>query len=153
MYQQNNKYIGEEFDPSQPSYVLIYVNGNTFYGWVMGQKLSTDGFRWMEPSELHSDRISQLAQDAGKGYLLEVDVSYPGDLHDSCNDLPFMPERMVINGVTKLVPNLYDKEKYVTHIVALDQALKHGLILEKEKKPRRAMMMEEYECMKAETRR
>ena len=119
----------------------------------MGQKLSTVGFRWMEPSELHSDHISQLAQDARKGYLMEVDVSYPGDLHDSCNDLPFMPERMVINGVTKLVPNLYDKEKYVIHIVTLDQALKHGLILEKEKKPRRAMMMKEYECMKAETRR
>ena len=58
-------------------------------------------------------------------------MSYPGDLHDSHNDLPFMPERMVINGVTKLNPNLYDKDKYVIHIATLDQALKHRLILEK----------------------
>ena len=38
---------------------------------------------------------------------------------------------MKINGVEKLVPNLYDKKSYVIHIWALDQALKHGLILER----------------------
>ena len=32
------------------------------------------------------------------------------------NDLPFMPEKMKINKVEKLVPNLNDKEKYVVHI-------------------------------------
>ena len=30
-----------------------------------------------------------------------------------------------------MVPNLFDKKKYVIHIRALDQALKHGLVLEK----------------------
>ena len=38
---------------------------------------------------------------------------------------------MKINKVEKLVPNLYDKKNYVIHIRASDQALKHGLILEK----------------------
>ena len=42
-----------------------------------------------------------------------------------------MCERLKINKVEKLVPNLYDKSKYVIHIRALDQALSHGLILEK----------------------
>ena len=41
-----------------------------------------------------------------------------------------MCERMVIGGVEKLVPNLYHKKRYVIHIKALDQALKHGLVLE-----------------------
>ena len=58
-------------------------------------------------------------------------VKYPKELHDSHNDLPFMCERLKINKVEKLVPNLYDKSKYVIHIRALDQALSHGLILEK----------------------
>ena len=31
----------------------------------------------------------------------------------------------------KLVPNLKDKKRYVLHIKALDQALKHGLRLKK----------------------
>ena len=47
------------------------------------------------------------------------------------NDLPFMCEKMKINKVEKLVSNLYDKKKYVIYIRALDQGLKHGLILEK----------------------
>ena len=42
-----------------------------------------------------------------------------------------MCEKMKINGVEKLVPNLRDKKNYVVHIKALNQALKHGLILEK----------------------
>ena len=38
---------------------------------------------------------------------------------------------MEINRVEKLVPNLYNKKNYVIHIQALDQALSHGLILER----------------------
>ena len=64
-----------------------------------------------------------------RGISSRVDVRYPRKLHDSHNDLPFMCERMKINGVEKLIPNLYDKKRYVIHIRALDQALRHGLVL------------------------
>ena len=59
--------------------------------------------------------MSELATRTNKGYILEVDVSYPKDLHDSHNDLPFMCERMEINGVEKLVPNLRDKKLRYPH--------------------------------------
>ena len=65
------------------------------------------------------------------GYLLEVDVAYPKELHHYHNDLPFMSSKMKINGVEKLVPNLYYKCKYVIHINALKQAIDHGLVLER----------------------
>ena len=42
-----------------------------------------------------------------------------------------MCEKMKINKVEKLVPNLYNKKNYVIHIRTLDQAPKHGLVLEK----------------------
>ena len=38
---------------------------------------------------------------------------------------------MKISGVEKLIPNLYDKKRCVIHIRVLDQALKHGLVLER----------------------
>ena len=63
------------------------------------------------------------------GYVLEVDVKYPKELHDHHNDLPFMCEKIRVNGVEKLVPNLHDKKKYVIHVKALKQALHHGLVL------------------------
>ena len=65
------------------------------------------------------------------GYLLEVDVKYPRELHDLHNDIPFMCDKMKVGGVEKLIPNLYDKKKYIIHIRALKQAKDHGLILEK----------------------
>ena len=80
---------------------------------------------------IEQSKISQLAKRKSKGYILDVDVRYPKELHDSHNDLPFMCERMKINGVEKLIPNLYDKKRYVIHIRALDQASKHGLVLER----------------------
>ena len=75
--------------------------------------------------------VNELAKREDRGYLLEVDVAYPRKLHDYHNDLPFMHTKMKINGVEKLVPNLYYKRKYVIHIKALKQAIDHGLGLEK----------------------
>ena len=94
----------------------------------MSQPLPTRGFHWVD---FKPDEIGELVNNNEKGYLIEVDVAYPRELHDYHNDLPFMCERMVINGVEKLVPNLYYKKKYVIHIRALDQTLKHGLVLER----------------------
>ena len=65
------------------------------------------------------------------GYLFVVDVEYPKNLHKLHSDLPFLPERMKINKCDKLVCNLNDKENYPVHILALKQALNHGLELKK----------------------
>ena len=45
------------------------------------------------------------------------------------SDLPFLPDRMKVNKVKKLVCNVTDKENYSIHIFALKQALNHGLKL------------------------
>ena len=94
----------------------------------MSEPLPTGRFRWadIKPNEVH-----KLTKYEEKGYLLEVDVSYLRDLHDSHNNLPFMCECMDINSVEKLVPHLCDKKGYIIHIQALNQALAHGLILDR----------------------
>ena len=92
----------------------------------MSQPLPTGGFKWVD---VNPNEISELATRTDKGYVLDVDVSYPKDLHDSHNDLQFMCEIMEINGVEKLVPNLRDKKNYVIHIQALNQALQHEIEL------------------------
>ena len=128
----NNPYMGYEYDRSKPSEYLQYLDANNLYGWTMSQPLPTGEFRWVEVRKDWSpkDVINSLV-NTDHGYLLEVDVNYPKELHDYHNDLPFMCEKIKINGVEKLVPNLYDKKKYVIHIKALQQALSHSLVLEK----------------------
>ena len=126
----NNKYIGDRFDPAKDSSYLQYLDENSLYSWAMSQPLPTGEFNWVDPSQLASEKVNSYANCDKEGYLLEVDVKYPKELHDLHNDLPFMCEKMKINGVEKLVPILYNKRNYIIHIRALDQTLKHGLILE-----------------------
>ena len=128
----NNPYMGSQYDSSKPIEYLQYLDANNLYSWAMSQPLPTGGFRWIEVrGDLNPRDVINLMAKTDRGYLLEVDVNYPKELHDYHNDLPFMCEKIKINGVEKLVPNLYNKRKYAIHIKALHQALKHGLVLEK----------------------
>ena len=61
-------------------------------------------------SKIDKDFIKNYDEDSDKGYILEVDIEYPRELHDVHSDLPFLPERMKIYKCTKLVCNLYDKK-------------------------------------------
>ena len=124
----NNKYMGDKFDPNEDTTYLQYLDANNLYGWAMSQPLPKRGFKW---TYVNPNEISELASRTDKGYVLEVNVSYPKELHNQHNDLPFMCERMEINGVEKLVPNLRDKKNYVIHIQALNQALQHRLRLDR----------------------
>ena len=60
------------------------------------------------------------------GYLLEVDIAYPENLHESHRYLPFLPVRK-----DKLLTTLEDKQNYIVTITTLKQALDHGLSLQK----------------------
>ena len=129
-----------EYDPLRPTNYLQYLEANNLYGWAMSQTLPTGEFKWVDIENLKQearelkktiDMTVKNSNNRGVGYVLEVDVKYPRELHDLHNDLPFMCEKIRVNGVEKLVPNLHGKKKYVIHVKALKQALDHGLVLER----------------------
>ena len=127
----NNKYMNDLYNPDEESLYLQYLDVNSLYGWAMVQKLPTNGFLWKEAEDFTPEIIDELVKKDKGGYLLEVDVEYPKELHQNHNELPFLMERMKIGKVEKLVPNLKDKKGYVVHIKTLNQALNHGLKLKK----------------------
>ena len=107
---------------------------------------------WFDPDmRAVSDHIRSIPIDAERGYLLEVDLDYPTEIHDDHNDLPFCPESKVppqpsefmrqqfsefgnARGAfktPKLIMDLCDKKNYVIHYRLLQLALKHGLALRK----------------------
>ena len=43
----NNKYMNN-CDKNIKSSYLMYLDANNLYGWVMSQKLSANGFKWVE---------------------------------------------------------------------------------------------------------
>ena len=162
----NNKYMGSDYDKNKASSYINYLDANNLYGLSMIQKLPYRSLKW-------DDKITEddiINYDNGRtGYILEVDLEYPKELHDLHNDYPLAPEVMnvksnmlsekqveiykLINGskepkdekTKKLILNLNDKSKYVVHIRTLQFFLKRGLKL---KKIHRAIKFEQKEILK-----
>ena len=117
----NNKYMVESFIDTMISTYIMYLDANSLYGWAMSKPLPTHGFKWMKVDELETWELHSC--------ILEVDLECPKNLHDLYNDYPPAPEQIVVNKVSKLIPNLGDKKKYVLHYENLKQYLKLGLKL------------------------
>ena len=66
-----------------------------------------------DTSQVNEDFIKNYDEESDEGYFLEIDVQYLEKLHELHNDLPFLPEKMKIKIVEKLVANLHDKTEYV----------------------------------------
>ena len=127
----NNKYM-KDYDKKKKSSYIQYLDANNLYGKAMSEKLPVRGFRWMDDiSKIDEDFVKDYDKNNNKGYILDVDIDYPNKLQNLHSDLPFLPERMVINNTKKLVCNLNDKKNYTVHITVLKQALDHGLKLRK----------------------
>ena len=127
----NNKYMKDLYNPDEKSIHLQYLGANNLYGLAIVENLPTHRFLWKKIEDFTPEKIDELAKKDKQGYILEVDVEYSKELNENHNELPFLTERMKIGREEKLVPNLKDKKRYVVHIKALDQALKHGLKLKK----------------------
>ena len=121
----NNKYM-KDFDESKPSSHIMYLDANNLYGWAMSEKMPYKDFKWVDGIPLE-----KMLLDEDLGYVLEVDLEYPDELHNLHNDYPLAPEPMKINKVNKLTPNLNNKTKYVLHHRNLKLYLSLGMKLTK----------------------
>ena len=127
----NNKYMNNCDEDKELSY-LVYVDANNLYGWSMCKKLPVSDFKYIDDISIFTEEfIKNYDEDSDKGYIFVVDVEHPRNLHKLHGDLLFLPERMKVGNCTKLACNLQDKENYPVHILALKQALNHGLKLSK----------------------
>ena len=81
-------------------------------------------FKWVEDISKFDESCNE---ESGERYPVEVNIQYLEYLHNIQNDLPFLPERIKIEKVEKLVANLYDKTEHAIHIKNLNRTLNHGL--------------------------
>ena len=79
--------------------------------------------------------LNSVSENGPTGYILEVDLEYPDELHVLHNDYPLAPEKLAIpydilsdyckkiadeygikvGNIMKLIPDLGDKTNYVLH--------------------------------------
>jgi hypothetical protein len=127
-----NKYLNNE-SPDLPSNYLIYFDINNLYGWSMSQYIPYKDFKWLNSDEIRvlKSKILETKKSDDVGYILEVDIEYPNEIHEKHSDFPFLPEKKKPpkGKFEKLLNTLENKSNYVCHIQTLKQALKNGLKL------------------------
>ena len=122
----------KDYDKNKELSYLKYWDVNNLYDWAMSQKLPVNNIKWVEDiSEFDESFIKSYNEESDEAYLLEKDIQYLEKLHKLHDDLPFLPERMKIEKVEKLVANLNDQAEHVIQIRNLKQALNHGVVLKK----------------------
>ena len=94
--------------------------------------LPTIGFKWIDPEKFD---LNIYTSNSSKICILEVNYEYRKELRELLNDYPLAPDKIEINremlpkyqlkiadlynipigNVKKIVPNLFDKGKYMIH--------------------------------------
>ena len=145
----NNKYM-KDYNPDLKSSFIMYLDANNLYGWAMSQPLPVGEYKWENAEDFSEERIMNLKHDVKKGYMFEVDLDCPEELHEYFNDYPLAPESRLgqfsptmiekynivhgkdpISTVPKLIPNLNHKTNYVLHFRNLQLYISLGMKLKK----------------------
>ena len=146
----NNPYL-PDYDATKDTNYLLYLDANNLYGWAMSQALPEGNFAWLTDGEIANLDVTTIPDDGEEGYILEVDLEYPQELHELHNDYPLAPEKLKVSTdwlspyctalvetldlknatVEKLVPNLHNKTNYVVHYRNLKEYLALGMRLTK----------------------
>ena len=139
----NNKYMSD-YDSNKQSTFIPYLDKNNLYGWAMSEYLPYSEFEWLKNVEELD--VMSINEKSDVGYILEVDLKYPDELHELHNDYLLAPEKSTVTNdilskycksiadkykinvgdVKKLIPNLGNKHKYVLHYRNLQLYLSLG---------------------------
>ena len=75
--------------------------------------MQVSGFKWVEDLSEFDEGffIKSYNEKSKEEYFFEVDRQCPENLHNVQNDLAFLPERVKIEKVEKLVADLHHKSE------------------------------------------
>jgi hypothetical protein len=143
----NNKYMSN-YDTNKEDSYIVYLDANNLYGYAMCEYLPVKDFKW-NTDEWTKDDIFKLDDKGERGYLFEVDLHIPEELHDYFNNYVPCPENVTIKKdwvsdwmkpdykqtkITKLCSTFIDKKDYVVNYRYLKLVLSLGVKLKKVKR-------------------
>ena len=156
----NNPYMGDKYNPSEPTSYIMDWDANSLYPTVLRNFVPYKNWHWVESLENRTNNMSEVVNmillmkdDDPTGLILECDLDYPPELHHTHNDYPCAVEKLVvdyddlsyysqdimdnINGSSsslkqaKLIQTLRNKRNYRVHYRLLKLFLRLGLKLVK----------------------
>jgi len=142
----------KDYNKDEALSYILYLDANNLYGYGMSAYLPYSDFKW-NVEQWTVEKIMKLKDEQNKGYLFEVDLEYPKELHDLHNGYALCSENKAIKNewlnkfqileknkkgediekneskTEKLITNFFDKEKYVLNYRYLKLVLSLGLKL------------------------
>jgi hypothetical protein len=88
----NNKYM-KNYNKNDIESYITYLDANNLYGLAMSMHLPIDCLKWLNVENFNLDNMNS---NKNIGYILEVDLEYPAELHKLHNDYPLAPENIEI---------------------------------------------------------
>ena len=79
-------YINKRYSKASKNVNILYLHMNNLYGCAMRQYLPISNFKWVKNIHKIEQKLMNINNDSSTGYVLEVDLEYPKDLHDVHND-------------------------------------------------------------------
>lgn len=134
-----------DYKPENIDEYILYLDANNLYGAGMVSYLPQKDFKW-NTNEWTSEEILQLSDTDNKGYLFEVDLHYPKELHDLHNGYALAVENKCVKNdmlnswqtadrkdskIEKLITSFNDKIKYGVNYRLLKLFIQQGLIITK----------------------
>ena len=147
----NNKYV-EGYDKTLMDSYLLYLDANNLYGLAMCSYLPYKDFKWCEEKwtndkdEIDYNKILALEDKGNIGYLFDVNLTYPKELHDLHNGYALACENICVKNdmlnawqtenrkdakITKLCTSFNDKINYGVNYRELKFFIQKGLIITK----------------------
>ena len=140
--------------PGMLSSKLLYVDANNLYGLSQSKRLPTKDFKFLDKDQINQRFWKMLKSydlesddDECSGFIAEVDLEYPSELHKDHRSFPLAPEKRVIEEsdlssyqnschrelgtkhlkTEKLIGSFRKKIKYVAHAATLKLYTELGL--------------------------
>ena len=145
-----NNSLLSNFDESKKPSSILYIDANNLYGGVMlHYPLPLKDFEIVEEISLEDNLNTDDEGDIG--YIVEVDLHYPDDLHDKHSDFPLISDKEPVDPIElseyqselktalnvsnskikKLRQTCHSKMNYVTHYRILKFFISNGLKVNK----------------------
>ena len=139
-----------EFDESKDVSSIIYIDANNLCSGIMLQyPLPLKDFELVEDISLET--ILATEDEGYIGFLVEVDLEYPDELHDKHADYPLVPDKeaidplemsdfqtslkntlkLTVSKTKKLRPTFHPKKNYVVHYRNLKFYVNNGIKITK----------------------
>ena len=133
------------YDDTKIDEFILYLDANNLYGGGMVSYLPQKNIKW-NFQEWTIDMIKNLDDKGNKGYMFEVDLHYPKELHDLHNGYALAVENKLVKNdmlndwqtkdrkeatIGKLVTSFHDKIKYGVNYRLLKFYIEQGLVITK----------------------